>query len=220
MIVLSIPLSAATYTTVDLSAYVNSNVSINPATFPTGTGTGNQGTGIPFNVATFGNAEGTWNPLFSSTGVVDVHVNISGQASFYALLNNYFGTPNADEYNITVKATNGDSVTYQSIGGVDTRDYNSNVFTNSIANTTFPWFDNGIGQRFDLREFNLPASFATETVSDFIVTQINPTDSALFSGLTFSNVAFNATPEPMSIGLFAGGLAVIGLARAAKRNRS
>lgn len=211
----AVPLFSASYTTVDLSSYVNSNVSINPATYPTGTTNGNQGTGIPFDIATYGtnHYEGTWNALYSSSGVLDVHLNVSGQASFYALLNNYYGTPGADEYNITIKATNGDTITYQAIGGVDTRDYNSNVYTNTIASTTFPWFDNGIGQRFDLREFNLPASFANETVSDFIITQVNPTDTALFSGLTFSNVAYNATPEPLSIGLMAGGLVVVGVMR-------
>ncbi len=202
--------NAATFTTIDISSYVNSNVAINPSTLPTGTTTGNRSTGIPFDIATYSGIAGTWNPLYSSNNVLDVHLNVSAQASFYALLNNYFGTPNANEYNITIKATNGDSITYQSIGGVDTRDYNSNVFTNTIANTTFPWFDNGIGQRLDLREFNLPSSFANDTISDFIITQVNSQDSALFSGLTFSNVAFS-TPEPLSAGLMLCGLGLVSI---------
>jgi hypothetical protein len=194
------PLLAASFTSVDISSYVNSNVAINPQTFPTGTTTGNEGTGIPFDVATYNGIAGTWNAEFSSTETLDVKLNVSGQASFYALLNNYFGTPGADEYNITIKATDGDSVTYQSIGGVDTRDYNSSVFTNTIAATTTYWFNNGIGQRLDVREFNLPASFATETVSDFIITQVDLNDPALFSGLTFSTSAASfATPEPASV---------------------
>jgi hypothetical protein len=193
---------------------------IHAGTFPAGLTNGNKSTGIPFNVATYNGIAGTWNAGASSTGVLDVHINVSGQASFYALLNNYFGTPGANEYDITVKATNGDSITYHSIGGVDTRDYNANVFTNTIANTTFPWFDNGIGQRLDLREFNLPSSFANDTISDFIITQVTPVDSALFSGLTFSNVAINTAPEPLSVGLFTGGLVALGLFRAVKRRRA
>ncbi len=212
LLTLSAPAFCSTFTTVNIGSYVNSNVAINPQTFPTGTTTGNQGTSIPFDVATFNSIAGTWNAEFSSNGVLDVKVNVSGQASFYALLNNYFGTPGADEYNITIKATNGQSVTYQAIGGVNTRDYNSNVFTNTISNTTFYWFNNNIGQRLDVREFNLPSSFANDTISDFIITQEMPGDPALFSGLTFSNVpAYNATPEPLSIGLFAAGLAAFGL---------
>jgi hypothetical protein len=195
-----LPLLAASFTSVDIASYVNSNVAINPQTFPTGPTTGNQGTGIPFDVATYNGIAGTWNAEFSNTETVDVKLNVSGQASFYALLNNYYGTPGADEYNITIKATDGDSVTYQSIGGVDTRDYNSSVFTNTIAVTTTYWFNNGIGQRLDVREFNLPASFATETVSDFIITQVDFNDPALFSGLTFSTSAASfATPEPASL---------------------
>lgn len=62
-----------------------------------------------------------------------VAVNAPGQASFYPLLNNYFGTPRANEYTITIKGTNNDTMTYSAIGGVDTRDYNSNTFTNAIA---------------------------------------------------------------------------------------
>lgn len=220
LIVVSTPALAASFTTVDVSSYVNSNVAINPGTFPTGTTSGNQSTGIPFDVATYNGIAGTWNALFSSTGVLDVKLDVSGQASFYALLNNYYGTPNADEYDITIKATNGDSITYQSIGGVDTRDYNSNVYTNTIANTTFPWFSNGIGQRLDLREFDLPSSFANDTISDFIITQDVAHDSALFSGLTFSDVPFTTTPEPLSVGLFGCGMGVVALLGLAKRRRA
>lgn len=209
LVLCAAPAFSSTFTTVDISPYVNSNVAINPQTFPIGTTTGNQGTGIPIDVASYSGIAGTWNG--GSDGVLDVHVDVSGQASFYALLNNYYGTPGADEYDVTIKATDGDSVTYQSIGGVDTRDYNSNVFTNTIAATTMPWFDNGIGQRLDVREFDLPASFANETVSDFIITQVNPTDSALFSGLTFSDVPFTTTPEPASVLLSCAGLTAMGL---------
>src|ERR1700722_19371261 len=126
------------YTTIDISSVVNSNLAINPGSFPIGTTTGNQGTDIPFLTSALpagGTTLGLWNADFAdgSTGVgspivgnsVTINLtslDISGQASFYALLNNYFGTQSADEYHVTIAATNGDSVTYQSIGGVDTRD--------------------------------------------------------------------------------------------------
>ena len=166
------------FTTVDISSYVNSNVAINPGTFPVGTTTGNAGTGIPMAIAPYpagGSVAGTWNasntPSYIGATLDVSGLAISGQASFYALLNNYYGTPGADEYDITIKASNGDSVTYSSIGGVDTRDYNNNVFTNTLAGTTTPWFDNGRGQRLDVRVFTLPTSFASDTITDFIITQ-------------------------------------------------
>lgn len=205
-------LGASSFTTVDTSSYVNGNVEYNAQTFPTGTTTGNQNTGIPFDIASFQGIAGNWSPYHLPTQTLDVPVDVSGQASFYALLNNIYGTPGADEYNITIKATDGDSVTYQSIGGVNTRDYNSNVFTNTIADTTFPWFSNGIGQRLDVREFDLPASFANETISDFIITQVDIPDAVLFSGLTFSDVSYESatpTPEPSCIMLLGAGVGAL-----------
>ena len=208
------PVLAADYTTVDIGSYVNSNIYLNPQTMPVGTTTGNQNTNIPFDVATYNGMAGTWNARYDPAATVDVKVQVSGQASFYALLNNYFGTPGADEYDVTIKATNGDSITYQSIGGVNTRDYNAAVYTNSISNSTFEWFNNGVGQRMDLREFNLPASFANDTISDFIITQDVPKDSALFSGLTFSDApAYSSAPEPVSAGLLVLGLSGCALFR-------
>jgi len=210
----------ATYTTVDVSTYVNGSVAIRPDTFPIGTTTGNQGSGIPFQTApnpSNPSLMGTWlAPSYTgATLVVDLSaLDISGQASFYALLNNYYGTPGADEYDITIKATNGDSITYQSIGGVDTRDYNQNIYTDTIASTTFPWFDNGLPdpQRLDVREFTLPGSFAADTIASFTITQQNPTDIALFSGLTFSDKpVITSVPEPGSLAMLLAGFGVLGM---------
>ena len=210
----------AAYTTVDISSYVNGSVAINPQTFPIGTSTGNQGSGVVFKTSPNPNDAslmGTWlAPSDNASLVVNLSgLGITGQASFYALLNNYFGTPGQDEYDITIKATNGDSVTYQSIGGVDTRDYNQNVFTNTIASTTFPWFDNGLPnpQRLDLREFTLPAAFAADTIASFTITQNDNGDIALFSGLTFSDKPIvTSVPEPGSVGMLLAGVAVLALA--------
>ena len=113
-------------------------------------------------------------------------------------------------------------MTYQSIGGVDTRDYNQNVFTNTIAQTTFAWFDNHNSpnaQRLDLREFTLPSYFAGDTIASFSITQNDNGDIALFSGLTFSDQpVVTSVPEPTSLALLLSGVGL--LAAGARRRRS
>src|ERR1035437_7809866 len=105
---LAVPALAA-YTTIDIRSYVNSNVAINSSTFPTGVSSSNQGLSVPFNIAVYGGAAGTWNPDYAAGNhmggpIVGTSLTVSlaslniGQASFYALLNNYYGTPGANEY--------------------------------------------------------------------------------------------------------------------------
>jgi hypothetical protein len=220
----------AAYVEADLSGYVNSYVSINAYTFPVGTTTGNQGTTIPFSIAPAPGTSiaGSWiAPSNSASLTVDLtSYNLTGQQSFYALLNNYFGTPGYNEYNVTVNATGGLSVTYSSIGGVNTRDYNQNAFTNTIAATTGYWFDNGIGQRLDVRTFVLPSEFAAQTLTSFVITQNalpnDDFDNAVFSGLTFSSdsvINLPGTPEPATWAMMFLGFLGVGLLGVRRRNQ-
>ena len=217
----------AAYTTIDLSSFANASPDRGEGTYPTGTTMGNLGSPVPFLLSGMnGVLQNYISPTPTASGTLNLApLGLTGQTTFYALLNNYFGTAGQNEYNVTISTVQGPSVTYQSIGGVDTRDFNANVFTNTLAPTTLPWFDNGQGQRLDLRQFTLPSSFAADTISGFTITQNNTSDSALFSGLTFSTsagivpVGPVATPEPASLALLmVGVMGVVGMRRRSQRD--
>lgn len=212
--VVSTPALAA-FTTVNLDGYVNGHVAINPDTLPIGLSTGNQGTDIPFLVSA-----SPYNPSYSGVWLAPsigslltvTGLSVSGQSSFYALLNNYYGNPGINEYTITLTGLSGNSVSYESIGGVHTRDYNASVFTNNIAATTTEWYNNGIGQRYDVRTFTLPSIFADDTITSFSILQTSY-DNAIFAGLTFSTLPAGVTsdvPEPASWAMFIIGFGLVG----------
>ncbi len=212
--VVSTPALAA-FTTVNLDSYVNGHVAINPDTLPIGLSTGNQSTDIPFLVSASPNNpsySGVWLAPSLGSVLTVTGLSVSGQSSFYALLNNYFGSYGVNEYTITLTGLSGSSVSYESIGGVDTRDYNANVFTNTIADTTTEWYNNGIGQRYDVRTFTLPSTFANDTITSFSITQASY-DNAIFAGLTFSTLPAGVTsdvPEPASWAMLIIGFGLVG----------
>jgi autotransporter-associated beta strand protein len=201
---------------VNISSYLNGNLSINDQLDPLGLTEGNTGTGVPFLTAAYGPngymgsafLAGNYSPASSSMLTINLaSQHITGQSTFYALLNNYFGMPNVNEYNVVLNFTNGTSVTYASLGGVNTRDYNYNSFTNTISSTTTNWWSDYaiVGtnfQRLDVREFVIPTADVNLTVASLSMTQLQPSAPGFISGLTFSTlppVTFNNSATPPTL---------------------
>jgi hypothetical protein len=78
LIVGAVPVAgnANTFTTVDVSSYLDNNQSITRRAF--GTTTGNQGTGIPFAITPNSSEQTSWLASNSSSGVLDISVNVPG----------------------------------------------------------------------------------------------------------------------------------------------
>jgi hypothetical protein len=166
---------------------------------------GTEGSNIPFDVP------GSW----TSTGIgnnltIDLTAyNLTGQTYAYALLNTVYGTFGAHEFSVTF-STATQSVTYDLIGGVDVRDFAPRVVNTTSAATTSPWFVNSDNNRHDVLTFELPSSFANDTITSFTVTQVHSRDLAAFAGLTFYSPA-PAVPEPETAALLLAGLGLMGV---------
>jgi hypothetical protein len=220
------PIARADFIEVDISSYLNGNVLLGAITDPVGLSYGNANTGIPFETYAYGAngymgsafLAGTSSPGTSSALTINLSsYDITGESSFYALLNNYYGTLGQDEYNVVLTFSGGGSVTYESIGGVDTRDYNQNT-VNTISDTTTTWFNNGQGQRLDVREFLIPTQYQSSQLLSIAIDQLDSNDPAFLSGLTFSTgVPASFVSEPSSFALFGVGVLSVCLVQFQRR---
>jgi hypothetical protein len=185
---LAILLAAATAnaadTTVDLSSVANTTWCgeedhlINCSTFPTGSQTFND---IPFAIATENNAWFADQAADGGSGTVSViiPVNVANVKTVYTLMNTMWGSKTKGLVSITFTGTGGATWTYEPIEGVDMRDYNNGSYVNTMdcrlpsgldrTGTVSGW-RNTTQQRLDMQIFELPASFAGQTLKSVTIT--------------------------------------------------
>lgn len=191
--------ASAGFTTIDMSAQANANLAgtlINGGTFPSGAV--NLGS-VPFSIpAIAGN--NYWNSYFAgglNPRQVDVPVSIFGVTEVNTLMSTFWGeTASGTLSAIEFTGTGGAFLHVDLDGDSDIRDYNQAIWANSInGTTTTEVFNNGFGQRLDKQEFNLPASFATETLTNvrFIDNGADGVHRLFVAGLTVS------TPDPVGV---------------------
>jgi methionine-rich copper-binding protein CopC len=190
------PLHAQNFVRVNICGVVNGPPDLGATSMPRSRTNyfGNTGTGIPFDTCGDGSkilsvftGTRTPSPATSNTATVPLPP-LSGQNTLYALLNNYFGTAGVNEYDVVVTFTDETSVTFESRGGTDTRDYNNNDGTPStITAGTTVWWSNFSGtdifQRLDVRKFDL-SGYSTKTLSSLTINQVNLNSPAMLSGVT------------------------------------
>ena len=89
----------------------------------------------------------------------------------FFLLNTLWGRAGPDSYiGLVFDGGRGAHFEKKLIGGVDVRDYNHGVYTNTINGTTSRLaFDNGHGQRMDLVQVDLPAEFRQEGLESITI---------------------------------------------------
>jgi hypothetical protein len=213
---------AATYTTVDLSPYVNEGFTnswfINGSDFaPLGgtTSAGNQGSTIPFAIANPSDGNGGVNnfwfglyggpgTLFGPKGSVTIPVAVSGVNTVYTLADNTFGTYNNTEFSVTFTGTGG-SITGLYVGGDNTKDYNLNYSTTGglITPNAQYWFANGNGQWLQDVQWTLPAGFGLTSIT---FNQVDGSNGAILAGVTLGG----AVPEMSTWAMMLAGFAALG----------
>jgi len=164
-------------------------------------GVGNTGSSIPFSTYAATDGDGEMGYVMSPKDGTSVSVSVpelTGQNTMYALLTNTFGDTgeNINEYDVTVHFSDDTYVTFPSIAGQDTRNFNNSAFAGGINGNTTCWWTNYEGsgdtvyQRLDVRQFDLSA-YADKTITGvsletIVDADLNTREQAMLSGLTFS----------------------------------
>ena len=103
--------------------------------------------------------------------ILSIPVKRNALSTAYFVMNTVWGAPGPASYlSISFTGNRGAHFEKQLVGGVDIRDYNQGLYTNSLNGTTSrPGLDNGRGQRMDLVEIALPRDFRSQTLDSITI---------------------------------------------------
>lgn len=156
---------------VDISGLANDSSAWNEETSPAGP---RILAGVPFLIPD--GAKRFWDAGTPMRGAqpatLTIPVNLAGISKAFFLMNTLWGQPGPESYlGVAFAGDRGGRFEKKLIGGVDVRDYNRGVYTNTINGTSSrPAFENGRGQRMDLLEVDLPADFQKQQLQTITVT--------------------------------------------------
>lgn len=162
----------------------------------------------------------------SNPKTLTIPVNIFAVSEVHTLINAWWGVPGPTS--LAFLEFFGDDGAYfrkDLIGDIDIRDYNQNIFTNQINNTTTTQvisYQGWVGgqQRIDKQEIILPADFCDETLSEIRLTDVGEiyVQRVFLAGVTVGSLGTSPVPEPAALAIWGmlGGLGLI----AARRKRN
>jgi hypothetical protein len=204
--------SAATYATVDLSAYANRswNGDWGVSSFPTGAQTLN---GTPFAIASDANGARYVSAYQNTTNTISIATDIADAIDAYSLINTIWGQPGPTSYlSISFTGSAGFVQTFDLIGDSDIRDFNNFAFTNTInGSSTVQVVSTDDGQhRLDEQTYALDAAFLTQNLVSITMTDTGGDgfSRGALTGLTIGTEG--GVPEPMSWALMIVGFAGVG----------
>jgi hypothetical protein len=157
---------------IDIDKFANDWSAWNEETYPAGPRILD---GVPFLIP-----DGTNRLWHAGAGVFDalpitLTISVKQPAASQALflMSTFWGQGGAGAESYLTLAFDGDRGAHfekKLIGGVDVRDYNRGVYTNTINGTTSrPAFDDGHGQRMDLVQVDLPPEFRQQTLDNITI---------------------------------------------------
>ena len=126
--------------------------------------------GVPFTLAHYsGGGTGiilTNSASQASPDVYDIPVNVADPTAVYTLINSSYGVSGFLDGTVEFIGAGGADAVFNLTQGTNIRDYNNDGFNNTVApGTPSVSFQNG-QVRLDMQSFQLPASFATDTLTD------------------------------------------------------
>lgn len=204
------------FTQIPLDGYTNEDAQTytNGAMYPKAGYTFATG-GVPMTLSSLGGNPNTTGIVqdFAFDGqtrlLASIAVNVFGIQTVYTLINSGFGSLNTNIGSVVIHGSNGDTLTYQLIEGLNVRDHYQGSFVNTLSDgTVVPTLFGDGSVRLDRQKIVLPVAFASETLTsvDFYGNGTGGNGLAFMAGLT---VSASPVPEPATILGFGLGAAAL-----------